>query len=168
MKSNSQAGQDLWVMLLFQKQYKGTFLDIGCNQPKKINNTWLLEKNGWSGNSIDILDYSEQWKTRATKFIQADVLTYNYHELQLPEIIDYLSLDIEGEGLRFQAMKRLIDFGLKFKAITIEHDSYRGYLKTEAEPQRKLLHLNGYKLVKKDVTHKGYPFEDWWIYPKYF
>ena len=135
MLSNSQAGQDKWILSLFKKGYKGTFLDIGCGKPKDINNTLLLEQKGWNGYSIDLLNYSEQWTTRKSKFIQADALTYNYNELQLPEIIDYLSLDIEGEGLRFQALKRVCDFGLKFKAITIEHDSYRGYQKTEAEPQ---------------------------------
>jgi hypothetical protein len=167
MKSYSQAGQDKWVLSLFEHGYKGTFLDIGCSKPKEINNTYLLELNGWDGVSIDLLDYSKEWQSRKTKFVQLDALTCDYKPLG-PDVIDYLSLDIEGEGHRFAALKRVIMSGLIFKCITIEHDIYRGYLHSEAEPQRELLTLSGYKLVKQNVSHKGLPFEDWWINPKYF
>ena len=41
MKSYSQSGQDLFVYNLM-KGKPGTFLDLGCSLPKKINNTNLL------------------------------------------------------------------------------------------------------------------------------
>ena len=69
MKSYSQVGQDLFVLSLFPKGYEGIFLDFGCQEPKKINNTLLLEEHGWLGFSFDIVDYSEQWETRQTLFI---------------------------------------------------------------------------------------------------
>ena len=38
MESYSQCGQDLFVINLLNKD-NGTFLDLGCYLPKKINNT---------------------------------------------------------------------------------------------------------------------------------
>ena len=65
MESYSQCGQDIFVYNILNKN-NGTFLDLGCYLPKNINNTYLLELNGWSGISLDILDYSEEWKERKT------------------------------------------------------------------------------------------------------
>ena len=40
--------------------------------------------------------------------------------IDLPKIIDYLTIDIEGNGQRFQALTKIIDSGYNFKIITIE------------------------------------------------
>lgn len=171
MKSYSQAGQDLFVISLFYQGYKGIFVDIGCGVPDKINNTLLLEENGWVGLSLDIADYKEQWKIRKTPFVQVDALMTEFDVLfkmfKLPQIIDYLSLDIEGEGNRYKALERVMKAGYDFKVMTIEHDSYGGYDATERQPQRRLLSKLGYSLQRPDVTFGGKPFEDWWINPKY-
>lgn len=167
LNSYSQVGQDLFVLSQFAEWYKGTFMDIGCSLPKALNNTFLLENKGWNGWNFDIKDYSKEWEIRNSKFIQADALQYDFNSLELPKYIDYLSLDIEGNGSRFKALQRVIDAGIEFGVITIEHDEYRGYKKTEKEPQRRLLKAKGYKLVKADVKHKECSFEDWYINPKY-
>lgn len=158
----SQVGQDKWVLSLIEK---GTFLDIGCRGPFDLNNTALLEENGWTGISIDIVDYSEEWKQRKTEFICADALTFDYSLLGWH--FDYLSLDIEGNGDRFKALKRVIECGLTFKVMTIEHDVYRVHYGLEQVPQRDLLTSLGYHLAYPDVCMDGQPFEDWWINPKY-
>jgi hypothetical protein len=56
IKSNhfSQFAEDISVIRLFPKKYKGIFVDVGCFHPKKYNNTWLLYKKGWTGVNIDI------------------------------------------------------------------------------------------------------------------
>ena len=54
---------------------------IGCHSPRNINNTLLLEESGWNGISIDIVNYSNQWKNRKTRFIQADILKMDFQEL---------------------------------------------------------------------------------------
>ena len=167
----SQAGQDKFVLSLFDKSHKGTFVDIGCQLPDEINNTLRLEENGWTGVSIDIENYGEEWKTRKSVFVCQDALTCDYSKLfeqyQMPKVIDYLSLDIEGDGTRYQALKRVMESGYEFKVMTIEHDVYRGYYLTETWPQRKLLQEMGYFLLCCDVSHDFFPYEDWWINPKY-
>lgn len=171
-KSYSQAGQDVFVLSLINDKNKHYFLDIGCWLPDNLNNTLLLEENGWDGLSIDITDLSSEWMVRKSKFIASDALTINYHELldatNQPMIIDYLNVDIEGNGLRYQALAKVLQSNREFKIITIEHDGYRGYNETEKHPQRKLLTEMGYTLLCGDVCLSSNPFEDWWINTKHF
>ena len=101
MESYSQSGQDLFVINLLNIK-NGKFLDLGCHLPKNINNTYLLELNGWSGISIDIVDYNEEWKERKNKFIQQDCFDIDFDQLlnlhYEDKVIDYLSLDMEILG----------------------------------------------------------------------
>jgi hypothetical protein len=176
MESYSQCGQDLFVYNLTKGQ-KGKFLDLGCYLPKKINNTYLLELNGWEGVSIDINDYSNEWKVRNSLFIQEDCFKIEYEKLLKEhfqsQVIDYLSLDMEDVGDRYRLLEKILKTNYEFKIITIEHDSHLGidYIKNEREPQRELLKNNGYRLVCADVSQKDYPnlfYEDWWINTKFF
>lgn len=170
----SQLYQDKFVLSLFEKDHKGIYVDIGCQLPDKINNTLLLEENGWSGICLDIEDYNQQWKDRKNSlFVQHDATTCDYKKLfkeqKLPYVIDYLSLDIEGDGSRYKALKKVMESGYEFKVITVEHDAYRGYDLSERQPQRKLLSERGYLLLCSDVYENlpHFPVEDWWVNPKY-
>lgn len=176
MESYSQCGQDLFVYNLI-KENKGSFLDLGCYLPKKINNTYLLELNGWNGISIDINDYSKEWESRTNPFIQKDCFEINYEEF-LPtyyknKLIDYLSLDMEKIGERYKLLEKILNTGYEFKIITIEHDAYLGenYVLNEKLPQRELLKKYGYTLLCSDVSQEKHPnlfYEDWWVNKKYF
>jgi hypothetical protein len=155
----------------------GTYLDLGCYLPKNINNTYLLELNGWSGISLDIIDYNEEWKERKNKFIQEDCMNVNLNELldsnYENNVIDYLSLDMEVLGDRFKLLDKILNTNYEFKVITIEHDSYinNEYVNIEKLPQRELLKQKGYILVCGDVSQKEHPtlfYEDWWVNSKYF
>jgi hypothetical protein len=176
MKSYSQCGQDLFVYYLNEGK-PGKFLDLGCSLPKKINNTYLLELNGWDGISLDIQNFSEQWQERKCKFIQADCLNQNYNELLKDyyddKVIDYLTLDMEGCGDRYKLLQKIIESDYTFKIITIEHDAYLGdnFITKEQIPQRELLKSKGYQLICSDVSHDNHPelyFEDWWVNQSFF
>jgi hypothetical protein len=176
MKSYSQAGQDIFVYNLM-KGNSGKFLDLGCFLPKKINNTYLLELNGWDGVSLDIQDLSQQWNERTCKFIKEDCLSLDYNTF-LPQyyeekVIDYLTLDMERCGDRFALLKKVMETEYEFKIITIEHDAYLGenFVQQEKIPQRQLLESKGYKLLCGDISQtfaRGVIFEDWWVKPEYF
>ena len=176
MESYSQCGQDLFVINILKNKV-GKFLDLGSYLPKKINNTYLLELNGWDGISIDINDYSKEWEVRKTPFIKEDCFKLNFNEL-LPKYfndktIEYLSLDMEVVGERYKLLGNILSTGYDFKVITIEHDSYLGdeYVINEKIPQRELMERYGYKLICSDVSQQQHPnlfYEDWWINPKYF
>jgi hypothetical protein len=176
MESYSECGQDLFVINLLDIK-NGKFLDLGCNLPIKINNTYLLELNGWDGVSVDILDYSNEWQSRKSKFINEDCFKIDFNNF-LPKyynekIIDYLSLDMEKVGERYTLLEKLLMTDYTFKIITIEHDSYLGdnYELNEKIPQREILNRYGYKLICSDVSQEKNPdlyYEDWWVNEKYF
>lgn len=176
MESYSQCGQDLFVINLLNTN-QGKFLDLGCYLPKKINNTFLLETKGWSGVSVDIIDYSEEWKCRNSPFINEDCFNIDFNSF-LPKyyntnIIDYLSLDMEKVGERYKLLEKILKSNYEFKIITIEHDSYLGneYEINEKLPQREILKNNGYFLLCGDVSQEKHPtlfYEDWWVNEKYF
>jgi hypothetical protein len=54
LNKGTQFGEDEYILDLFEKNFKGKFLDIGCYHPTKHNNTYLMYKNGWSGINIDL------------------------------------------------------------------------------------------------------------------
>jgi hypothetical protein len=176
MISYSQAGQDIFVLNILKSP--GKFLDLGCYLPDKINNTYLLEKNGWDGVSVDITDYSNEWELRNSKFIQMDCLSADYkifldlHYSDSNNVIDYLSIDMELLGDRYSLLNKVMLSGYEFKIITIEHDSHLGndYIDGEKNKQMKLLSDFGYYLLCNDVSNYKNPdmfYEDWYINPKY-
>lgn len=168
----SQAGQDLFVLSFFEEGYHGTFVDVGCWLPKRLNNTLRLEERGWRGVSFDVKDFSNEWRGRKTPFVLADALSCDFKDLfdqmRLPLVIDYLSLDVEGVGSRFHALVNVFRSGREFKIITIEHDAYRkGHIDLERNPQREFLRDVGYFLLCANVMITPNPFEDWWVHPNY-
>ena len=60
----SQFGQDYFVYSsFFEGRRDGYFLDIGCNQPEYLNNTYYFEtRQGWNGLAFDpISHYEADW-----------------------------------------------------------------------------------------------------------
>ena len=57
-KSYSQDNSDLKIIEYFDKKNNGFFVDIGCFHPTRMNNTYLLYRNGWSGINIDLSEFS--------------------------------------------------------------------------------------------------------------
>lgn len=171
MKSYSQSGQDIWVVAMTEGLMGGFFLDIGCNHPTSINNTWLLESEfGWMGILVDILSGCEARKGR---FFQCDAvnptpeLREAYH--QMPSVVDFLSLDVDEATLG--AFKTLPWGTHRFRVACIEHDTYcRGPATRDAI--RTAMFGMGYTLVGMDVCVR-FPdsssplgsFEDWWVDP---
>ena len=54
LNNGSQFGEDKFLNNLFEKNYVGKYLDVGCFHPTKHNNTSLFYKNGWQGINIDL------------------------------------------------------------------------------------------------------------------
>jgi hypothetical protein len=174
----SQAWQEsfVWNMLSFKRD--GTYLDIGSNDAKNLNNSWLLEHlYNWKGICVEIgPQYAEQYKERTCHFVNEDATKVNYKEvfqsLGYPSRIDYLSLDCDDSSV--DALKQLPLADYRFTTITIEHDAYRiGDAARIAE--RAILDSYGYVRVFPDVCAPlgcgmgpNLPFEDWWIDPAAF
>lgn len=171
-KYYSQAGQDKFVANLFNFSPGGYFVDIGCWHPIINNNSYFLETYlEWKGICIDrdFQDYSE----RKAKYYNADALNIDYNEIfkenQFPQVIDYLSLDLDIP-YTLTVLENILNIEYRFKVLTIEHDWYGKEERLSCrKDMRKLLSNQNYHLLYSDVwiSNNEY-FEDWWINPTYF
>lgn len=170
----SQASQDKFVYeilyKILHKSDQGYYLEIGASEPVFINNTYFFEKNlGWKGISIDISEaHLQNWNClRHNSLLIEDATKTDYASLFLyfPQVIDYLSLDVDG--YYDVVLKKLPLNNYIFKVITIEHDAYR-YGDVYKKAERKILTSYGYYLLCGDVSSSGISFEDWWIHPSAF
>ena len=162
--SFSQNYQDVFALLC--NDYKpGKFVDIGCSYPDHYSNVVTLIHNGWTGVGFDLKPkLTEQWNcySNSIKVSQLNVVDQIQEVNQvidsLPEVIDYLNVDIDGYPCQF-AIENIDHSKHKFKAITIEHDAYRFGDGFKDAQRGKLLPL-GYKLA---ITTAA---EDWYYHPE--
>jgi hypothetical protein len=170
MNSNSQASQDVFAAHINQYSTNGYFLDLGCNEPVKYNNTALLEQMGWSGILVDydpnLVNLCSQ--KRASPAICADLTKENICDIlnqnNAPNIIDYISLDLD-HGASLTCLESFNFKSYKVRCITFEHDAYTGdeHMRTKS---REIFKHNGLKLICKDVkVLDNKEFEDWYIDP---
>jgi FkbM family methyltransferase len=85
----SQFGQDYFISTeLFANFRCGVFLDIGCNQPEYLNNTYFFEKkNGWTGLAFDpIARYAGAWSAERSAAFLAVALGASDGEKEFVEI----------------------------------------------------------------------------------
>lgn len=144
--------QDKFVCESLKFKKNGTFLDVGCHNYKSINNTYYLESElEWTGLGIDIVEsHKIGWEAnRKTPFICADATLLDYKELfikhNMPEVIDYLSLDLEPPTVTLAALYKIFESGHSFNVVTFETDYYRE--KETRDPSRKLLKEKGFELM---------------------
>jgi hypothetical protein len=155
----AQIGQDLFV--LEQTKYKqgGVFIDIGCERPKTISNTYVLETYyNWTGLGVDLIaqqdSNGETWEQirPKTKVLLTDALNIDYVSLfkenNLPEFIDYLSIDLEPPEITLECLMKIPFDKYKFKCITFETDEYREGGDERKNISRAFLHKKGYQLFK--------------------
>ena len=187
VKSNSLECQDLFIYHLLGNQKEGFFLDVGCQTPILANNTYLLETLGWKGLAFDKLDITHwdgknvRWsEQRQTPKFLVDATTEEFTQIlkdNVPAntVVDYISLDIDDNGginFAIEGILRIINAGITFKALTLEHEAYRN-AQSNGElvrgVTRIILGTLGYRLLYPDVCFdNGNNFEDWWVNPKYF
>jgi|TARA_B100000035_G_scaffold181004_1_gene154469 hypothetical protein len=202
IKYNGAAGQDKFVLNINKFKKDGYFLEFGSQEPITANNTYLLESEyGWKGVMFEWEDkYApkyEKYRGDDTSYIIGDAVAHDYVEifsgLDVPEVIDYLQIDLEpGMLTPLELLNKLNEQVMddhKFATITFEHDIYCGQpgsrhnvggpwngwqpypssnfqkVKTES---RKILEDRGYVLVFPNVNDDKdaeLPFEDWWVHP---
>tara|TARA_Y100000816_G_scaffold58866_1_gene38567 strand:+ start:6660 stop:7391 length:732 start_codon:yes stop_codon:yes gene_type:complete len=54
LKNGSQLGEEKIILDLFDNNFKGKFVDLGCFHPTRHNNTFELYKKGWRGINVDL------------------------------------------------------------------------------------------------------------------
>jgi hypothetical protein len=167
-------------MKMLKYKRDGFFVDIGANHPFICNNTAILTQNfNWRGLLVEYdRQFEEHYKTRNNIcYIINDASTINYEDvfkqIQAPQIIDYLSIDLEAENRStlntLENMYISVFNNYKFGVVTFEHDSYRGNFYDTKEKSRKIFDDKGYVLLFRDVRvffdGQYRTFEDWYVHP---
>lgn len=185
MKSYAQAGQDEWVHSIIGDS--GYFVDIGAHDGVVHSNSYVLEQLGWDGVCVEPNPAAceQLWHNRQCA-INASLISNHDGSMSFdgtrvavggwpvrclrlcrllelcdaPDVIDYLSVDVEGHELE------VLD-GMDFdrwhvRLLTVEHNLYcDGPDRKNAIYDRLTAH--GFKRVREDVIAEGYgPYEDWW------
>lgn len=166
--TNSQAYQDIFALSVSKNK---SYIEIGGNRPKKWNNTYALEKQGYKGFSLERnTKWQNQWaeSDRINPIYWDDALTFDYSKAMLENNmsgrVGYLSCDIEPASNTFKALQRVISQGIEFDCITFEDDRY-----DEKDPYDQyaidFLKGYGYKLAVKDVytLKEKNLFETWFV-----
>ena len=169
--SNSQAGQESFVIGSLKEKRNGYYLEIGGYHSKDDSNTYLLETQyGWFGAALEIdKKRSDEYNSnRSNVCLTADATTFNYLEYlennNFPDRIDYLQIDIEPAFQSLKALEALPLDRYRFSVVTFEHDLYadQGNLLIK-EKAKEIFKKFNYVLVKENVEHEGKIFEDWWV-----
>lgn len=160
----SQSGQDKFAFEACGCIREGSYLEIGAGPWRMFNNTYVLAREfDWAGISVEIdPHYVSEWLKHRPKdtIVHGDATTLNYNGY-----VDYLSIDIEPAEQSLAVLKRILDQGVRFKALTFEHDVYCSGPAVREE-SRRLLSEAGYQLARGDVVAPGYGVnEDWWKMP---
>ena len=195
MESYSYEQQDEFIFTLFDYKTSGNFIDVACGHPILGNNTYALDKHfGWDGLCFEIGDvqfsqyfsgkdlktHNVVWdQERRAKLELTDATSKKFEEYlkaHSSKIVDYISLDVDAAGvnLALDVLNRIIDSGIRFKAMTFEHEIYLNQ-RVQA-PSRQLLESLGYQRLFGNVRLWGGGVhndancysEDWWIDPAYF
>jgi len=174
---NSQVGQDKFVLSVLKNKKNGYFIEIGSNDPKLINNTFILEKDfNWSGIMVE---YDSKWlqsykDTRPNSIhVIDDATKIDYKTLfvnnKVPHNIDYLQIDLDVCNRStldtLELFNNTIFDNYKFATITFEHDIYSGDHFNTRQTSRNIFLKRGYILVFPDVKNGSNAFEDWYVHP---
>jgi hypothetical protein len=173
---NGQSGQDRFILSVLNNKTNGYFLEIGTNDPVKINNSYILENMyGWNGLMVE---YEDQWEPlykaqRTSHYVIQDARTVDYAGLfkkyNFPKSMDYLQVDLEvSNGSTIETLE-VLDKTLfpdyKFSVVTFEHDIYAGDCYNTRAKSREIFERNGYVRVFSDIQNGGNAYEDWYVYP---
>ena len=164
--------QDEFAYLLLGN--KSTFLDVGCYHPFQWNNTFSLERLGWTGLMIDIED---KWvnlcnSNRLNQAHLCDVTNracfINTLETHWPSHhFGYVSMDADAGNV--EGLTNYLESGYTFDVMTYEHDFYQ-YGEERRAPAREILKSHGYFMLFEDMTctDSNLVWEDWWVNPANF
>lgn len=172
----SQWGQDKFVIDYLKEKRKGFYVEIGAYHSSEISNTYILEKDyEWSGLSfeMDVKRTVEFNNNRKNRCLLMDATLCNFEHLfehlNLPQRIDYLSIDVDPEEANLEVLKKIPLHKHRFSIITIEHDLYRNFRRNMyiKKSQHDILKHHGYKLASDLLDYadikKRIGVEDWWV-----
>lgn len=169
--SQSQSGQESFVLHVLEFKKKGTYLEVGAWDGVELSNTYLLETEyGWNGIALDIVeDFVLRYSAKRRNLcLLGDATTINFRDLleknDFPSVIDYLQLDIEPAQNTYACLLRIPFDKFRFRVITFEHDLYISP-SNQIFKDKAFEYLNklGYLRVANNVKNSDNAYEDWYV-----
>jgi hypothetical protein len=157
----SQTGEDQiieYYLKTYIKKEHGFYLDIGCNHPTNISNTFFFYLQGWKGICIDLNErYNKEWRKIRPKdiFINAvisdedrDVNVYKF----FPDAVSTIDENIKDEWMKyFQYVSTEIHRSKKLTSILDQ------YISKESEIDFLTIDIEGAELqALKSLDFKKY------------
>lgn len=191
----SQAEQDKWVEEITKGKHHGFFVEVGAYDGVVSSNTYYLEQVlGWKGICIEasphyfqslvrnrplstnvniavmpytgVCSFGDMEVVDVGEPVPCDTLSNILQKCNAPEIIDYVSLDIEGGEIG--AIESFDWSAYRINTMTVEHNLYI-HGPSQKDDIYRLLTSQGYIRVREDVlcldpSFYMQPFEDWYAH----
>ena len=169
----SEYNQDIICDDFLNKKTDGFFVDIGGSFHEQWNNSFFFEKSrNYRGLAIDLNpEYEQGWIDNRpnTKFIVGDATTQDYQkildDLNAPEVIDFLSIDIDPRHQSLAALYKIFSTSYKFSTIAFEVDAGHGgegWIDVR-DASREFLISKQY-LLAGEIYKGGYHVDDIWVH----
>ena len=168
VKNFSQTYQDMFTLTMLNGKKNGKYFEIGAADPFHGSNTALLEKWGWTGTSLEILEneVAKFKQQRKNEVILCDATKFDYSVLK--GHIDYLQIDCEPPSTTYDIMTMIPWDQCSFGVITYEHDHYTDVSGSFRQKSRVFLLSRGYLLVASNIApNETSCYEDWYVHPKH-
>ena len=149
----------------------GFYLDIGCAEPIKKNNTYALELLGWHGICIDKNNFTAQYQKYRPKtyYFCENVLRVDWSRLLQAYsdsyVIDFISMDVDDANI--ELMQSFPFDRFEFKVLCFETDEYNCGDKRKKVAEEVLAKYPQYYRLIDGVMIKGLKWEDCWVNEKY-
>lgn len=174
---SSEFRQDIIADKFLKGKRNGFFVDIGASYYEKLNNTYFFEKErDYRGIAVEMnSDFAALWAEHRpnTKMYNEDATLVDYakvlEENNAPDVIDFLSVDIDPNTATWEALLKVMDTKYTFGVIAFEVD-YGGDLNNKErfsvrDPSRSYLVARGYVLAIELFANGGaYHVDDIWVH----
>lgn len=174
---SSEFKQDVIADKFLKEKRNGFFVDIGASYYEQCNNTYFFEKEReYRGVAVEMNStFCQEWPAHRpnTILINEDATKVDYvkvlAEANAPDMIDFLSVDIDPNTATWEALKKVMDTKYTFGVIAFEVD-YGGDLQNKdrfsvRDPSRSYLVARGYVLVCELFANGGaYHVDDIWVH----
>lgn len=174
---SSEFKQDEIADKFLKSKRDGFFVDIGASYYEKCNNSYFFEKErNYRGIAVEMnTDFATPWAEHRpnTKMYNEDATLIDYakilEENNAPDMIDFLSVDIDPNTATWEALKKVMDTKYTFGVIAFEVD-YGGDLQNQErfsvrDPSRAYLSARGYVLACELFANGGaYHVDDIWVH----
>lgn len=174
---SSEFRQDIIADKFLKSKRDEFFVDIGASYYQQWNNSYFFEKErNYRGIAVEMnSDFAAPWAEHRpnTKMYNEDATLVDYakvlEENNAPDVIDFLSIDIDPNTATWEALMKVMDTKYTFGVIAFEVD-YGGDLNNKErfsvrDPSRSYLVARGYVLAIEVFANGGaYHVDDIWVH----